>query len=313
VTAGEVLRGELVAARDALTEHETLQTELARVQADGETLLADITRREASNAALAQQQVAFEQARATQVAHQETLALCEAAQRTHQHALDAITAFGDEPAVDEDTITAARERETTARGELAAATDVVREARARLAATQRTIATAEQAVHAAETSEAARSDAAARLRLAVSTRDALTSFREQRLAALAPALQDAASDHVNTLSGGRFTAIELTDDFDTVVVDSDGHARPVAMLSGGEESLVALALRLAIGDEIADGAPGSLLVLDEVLGAMDEDRRVLIVEALRRLDRQVVMVDHHGTPGDVVVLVDAGAASISAT
>ena len=47
------------------------------------------------------------------------------------------------------------------------------------------------------------------------------------------------------------------------------------MISGGEEDIANLALRLAISQMIAEraGQPLSLLVLDEIFGSLDEDRR----------------------------------------
>ena len=68
-------------------------------------------------------------------------------------------------------------------------------------------------------------------------------------------------------------------------------------LSGGEEDVVNLALRLAISQMIAEraGQPLSLLVLDEILGSLDEERRGLVVELLRALaDRfpQVILITH---------------------
>ena len=61
--------------------------------------------------------------------------------------------------------------------------------------------------------------------------------------------------------------------------------------------MVNLALRLAISQMIADraGQPLSLLVLDEVFGSLDEERRLSVVDLLRGLaDRfpQVLLITH---------------------
>jgi exonuclease SbcC len=60
---------------------------------------------------------------------------------------------------------------------------------------------------------------------------------------------------------------------------------------------VSLALRLSISHMIAEraGQPLSLLVLDEVFGSLDEERRAAVVDLLRRLaDRfpQVILITH---------------------
>jgi exonuclease SbcC len=75
----------------------------------------------------------------------------------------------------------------------------------------------------------------------------------------------------------------------------DGIPKPV--ISGGEEDLANLVLRLAISQMIAEraGQQFSLLVLDEVFGSLDESRRNNVVELLRRLqDRfeQVILITH---------------------
>ena len=69
------------------------------------------------------------------------------------------------------------------------------------------------------------------------------------------------------------------------------------MISGGEEDLANLALRLAISQRIAEraGQPLSLLVFDEIFGSLDEDRRTAVMELLRNLaDRfpQVILITH---------------------
>ena len=58
-----------------------------------------------------------------------------------------------------------------------------------------------------------------------------------------------------------------------------------------------LALRLAISQMIAEraGQPLSLLILDEIFGSLDEDRRAAVVDLLRSLaDRfpQVILITH---------------------
>ena len=72
---------------------------------------------------------------------------------------------------------------------------------------------------------------------------------------------------------------------------------PKPVISGGEEDLANLVLRLAISQMIAEraGQSFSLLILDEVFGSLDESRRHNVVELLRRLqDRfeQVILITH---------------------
>jgi exonuclease SbcC len=69
------------------------------------------------------------------------------------------------------------------------------------------------------------------------------------------------------------------------------------VISGGEEDIANLALRLAISQMIAEraGQPLSLLVLDEIFGSLDEERRAAVLDLLRSLaDRfpQVILITH---------------------
>ncbi len=111
---------------------------------------------------------------------------------------------------------------------------------------------------------------------------------------LRPELNERASGFLNIITGGRYSDLELSEDY-TATIMEDGD--PKSVISGGEEDLVALALRLAISEMIAEraGQPLSMLVLDEVFGSLDEERRQSVLELLRGLaDRfpQVVVVSH---------------------
>jgi DNA repair protein SbcC/Rad50 len=123
---------------------------------------------------------------------------------------------------------------------------------------------------------------------------ALTDLRTELNAALRPDLSELASGFLRDLTNGRYTDLELDDDYCTTLLD-DGEAK--AVISGGEEDVANLALRLAISQMIAEraGQPLSLLVLDEIFGSLDEDRRASVVDLLRSLaDRfpQVILITH---------------------
>jgi DNA repair protein SbcC/Rad50 len=86
----------------------------------------------------------------------------------------------------------------------------------------------------------------------------------------------------------------LDEDYAATLLD-DGD--PKAVISGGEEDVANLALRLAISQMIAEraGQPLSLLILDEIFGSLDEDRRTAVLDLLRSLaDRfpQVILITH---------------------
>ena len=111
---------------------------------------------------------------------------------------------------------------------------------------------------------------------------------------LRPELSELASAFLSELTDARYTELELDDQYNIVILE-DGIPKPV--ISGGEEDLANLVLRLAISQMIAEraGQSFSLLILDEVFGSLDEARRFNVVELLRGLqDRfeQVILITH---------------------
>jgi exonuclease SbcC len=167
-----------------------------------------------------------------------------------------------------------------ARGELNRAEDDVREAERR----------------ARERAERERQIAAlkARQRLHNELDRAFSDLRGELNARMRPEIAELASGFLGDLTDGRYDEIDLTEDY-TVTVLEGGVPKPV--ISGGEEDLANLVLRLAISQMIAEraGQPLSLLVLDEIFGSLDEARRQHVVGLLRRLaDRfpQVILITH---------------------
>lgn len=123
---------------------------------------------------------------------------------------------------------------------------------------------------------------------------AFTDLRTELNAALRPELSELASGFLRDLTSGRYSDLELDEHYLATIVD-EGDAQPV--ISGGEEDVASLALRLAISQMIAEraGQRLSLLVLDEIFGSLDEDRRGAVVDLLRNLaDRfpQVILITH---------------------
>jgi DNA repair protein SbcC/Rad50 len=142
--------------------------------------------------------------------------------------------------------------------------------------------------------ERAAQEAAADLALHHELDRALTDLRTELNATLRPDLSDLASGFLRDLTHGRYTELELDEDYAATLLD-DGD--PKSVISGGEEDIANLALRLAISQMIAEraGQPLSLLILDEIFGSLDEDRRVAVVDLLRSLaDRfpQVILITH---------------------
>lgn len=121
-----------------------------------------------------------------------------------------------------------------------------------------------------------------------------SDLRTDLNAQLRPELSELASAFLSELTDGRYTELELTETYDILVLE-EGIPKPV--ISGGEEDIASLVLRLAISQMIAEraGQAFSLLILDEVFGSLDEARRHSLVDLLRSIhDRfeQVVLITH---------------------
>lgn len=123
---------------------------------------------------------------------------------------------------------------------------------------------------------------------------AYTDLRTDLNLQLRPEISDRASLLLAELTDGRYDEFELDESYNIVLLE-DG--LPKSVISGGEQDLANLVLRIAISEMIAEraGQPLSLLILDEVFGSLDESRRANVVALLRRLHErfeQVVVITH---------------------
>jgi len=123
---------------------------------------------------------------------------------------------------------------------------------------------------------------------------AYTDLRTDLNVQLRPEMSELASAFLTDLTDARYDELELDDSYNLTVIE-DGVPKPV--ISGGEQDIANLCLRLAISQMIAEraGQSFSLLILDEVFGSLDEARRQNVVELLRGLqDRfeQVILITH---------------------
>ena len=123
---------------------------------------------------------------------------------------------------------------------------------------------------------------------------AYTDLRTDLNVQLRPEMSELASAFLSELTDARYDELELDDSYNLTVLE-DGVPKPV--ISGGEQDIANLCLRLAISQMIAEraGQTFSLLILDEVFGSLDESRRQNVVALLRGLqDRfeQVILITH---------------------
>jgi len=122
----------------------------------------------------------------------------------------------------------------------------------------------------------------------------LKILREELNSVIRPELETRAGENLNLLTNGRYPILELDEEFNGTVVE-DGVRKHV--ISGGEEDIVALSLRLALSELIQErqGRPMSLMILDEVFGGLDLDRRQAVLERLQAIKgrfNQILVISH---------------------
>jgi len=189
---------------------------------------------------------------------------------------------------------AARERHDRAAHGLRAAELAVAESRGELVAAETAVREAERRLAERAARERTISARKVELRLHHELDRAFSDLRAELNAAMRPEISTLASAFLSDLTDARYDEVDLDENYQVVVLD-EGVPKPV--ISGGEEDIANLVLRLAISQMIAEraGQPLSLLVLDEIFGSLDESRRQHVLGLLRRLgDRfpQVILITH---------------------
>lgn len=124
--------------------------------------------------------------------------------------------------------------------------------------------------------------------------EAFNQLRVDLNARVRPELSELASAFLTDITAGRYTALEIDESYNVLVLD-EGEEKPV--ISGGEEDIANLVLRLAISQMIAEraGHPLNALILDEVFGSLDVERRDNVIQLLHGLTgrfEQVILITH---------------------
>ncbi len=146
--------------------------------------------------------------------------------------------------------------------------------------------------------------------------DLLSDFRNTVVASVGPRLALQAADLFGELTDHEYESIEVDPDTYQLQISDGGRLYGLDRFSGSEIDLANLALRVAISEHIHFQSGGSvgLLVLDEVFGPLDEDRKARMLLALERLKgrfRQVLVVTHDNEikeqmPGAIEVMKRPG-------
>ncbi len=129
------------------------------------------------------------------------------------------------------------------------------------------------------------------------TAELLARFRDTVVASVGPRLAEQAAALFGELTDNEYEGVQVDPDTFQLQILDGGQLFGLDRFSGSEVDLANLALRVAISEHVnfqSGGAVG-LLVLDEVFGPLDDDRKTRMLLALERLRgrfRQILIVTH---------------------
>jgi exonuclease SbcC len=131
----------------------------------------------------------------------------------------------------------------------------------------------------------------------------LAEFRNTVVASVGPRLAMQAAELFAELTDHEYEELQVDPETYQLQIRDGGRVYGLDRFSGSEIDLANLALRVAISEHIHFQSGGSvgLMVLDEVFGPLDEDRKARMLQALERLRgrfRQVLVVTHDASIKD---------------
>ncbi len=130
--------------------------------------------------------------------------------------------------------------------------------------------------------------------------DGFTDFEKWVAQQMNPHLADRASEILSEVTGGAYDRVRFDENYGLHIYDNDEDF-PVSQFSGGERDVASLAARLALSRLIGAQAahPPAFVVLDEVFGSLDQERRgklLGMLDALTNDDtegfRQLFVISH---------------------
>jgi exonuclease SbcC len=125
----------------------------------------------------------------------------------------------------------------------------------------------------------------------------LDGFRDHLVARVGPELSREAEALFRDLTNHGYDDLKVDEETLTIQIADGDEYFPVDRFSGSEIDLANLALRVAISTQLSrmSGADVGMMVLDEVLASLDEERKDLMVQTLGRLSsrfHQLFVITH---------------------
>ncbi len=134
------------------------------------------------------------------------------------------------------------------------------------------------------------------LRYRSAAADVLKDYNAEAQRRAFPTVARETSELLAALTRGRYTEAKL-DETGALELYDDGAFHPLRRFSGGEQDLANLCLRIALSRSVSRqrGTEAGFIILDEVFGSQDLERREQLIEQLKELRndfRQVLVVSH---------------------
>lgn len=130
----------------------------------------------------------------------------------------------------------------------------------------------------------------------------MTNLRVNLSSKIAPKIGEYTSDFLREITDGLYQNILIDENYNIKVIVDD-EEWPIAQLSGGEQDVVNLCMRLAISQIIleAKNVPYNMIILDEIFGSQDEERKMAIIDVIGKLKSifpQIILITHIGEVKD---------------
>lgn len=124
----------------------------------------------------------------------------------------------------------------------------------------------------------------------------LAQYRHEIVSNIRPRLGGLSTGLFDEMTGGKYNLVELDDKYNLRIFDN-GEFFGVERFSGGEKDLANLCLRLSISLSLTEsaGLDRSFIILDEVFGSQDDERKELVISSLKRLlvrFPQILLITH---------------------
>ena len=125
----------------------------------------------------------------------------------------------------------------------------------------------------------------------------MNEFRMDLMSRIRSSLSYKTGILLGNLTRGKYPIVELDDEYNIKIKDGNDNFG-IDRFSGGEIDLVNLCLRIAISNELAERAGNStdgFIVLDEIFGSQDSERKTNILEQMLTLEnqfKQIILITH---------------------